>query len=477
MMRYLPMVLLVLGVGLAGVSGARNGPRHNDFRAAQARVGELVALQAELASCEDEPCRAEALAPRRASGLIADGQSPQDAIAQAEAARDAIGLPEPGERLAAWFGVGGLPWLLGVALIGVGAVLARRQAAAEASGESDITEERVHFPAVVHELIRRVAGVQTAIQYLGMDDSADAVRHLIEELESDLILPVVDARGQMIAKHGIGDFAEYFGPFSGAERNLARVWSALTDGHAPTARDAVASSLAGFRQAAEAWDRVEQRHGNAPFEGTLPEVHLSEADVAHPPRGMAQGRLASEAVLGVADLHGDEARDEETISDQETVRSAPDAEERELTLAEKEDLRALLDEAEELLEELVFVGFDVDDSDAVVDALHKAVERVRGSGELPKRWDRDTAGRLLGLLWGEHVMRVGGWRWVRLMVVGLHDGLAVVSADRSHALFPEAHVSSLVYDDRPENTTRLVYEMVRDRKVLPSAPGTRMLLS
>ena len=75
------------------------------------------------------------------------------------------------------------------------------------------------------------------------------------------------------------------------------------------------------------------------------------------------------------------------------------------------------------------------------------------------------------------MQRAGGWRWVRLVVVGMYDGLAVLSPNRSHALFPEAHMGTLFYDPSHENTVKLVYEMVRDRKVLPADAGSRTLIT
>ena len=41
------------------------------------------------------------------------------------------------------------------------------------------------------------------------------------------------------------------------ERNLARCWSALTDGHAEVARTSLATSISYFELAREAWDRAE----------------------------------------------------------------------------------------------------------------------------------------------------------------------------------------------------------------------------
>jgi len=488
------MAMLVVGVGLSAAFAARNGNRLTHYRTAQAVVGDLQALQGELKGCDkaDHPdaCRAEALAPRRASGEIERGQSVDDALAGAETARDAVGLPAPTERLTEWLNVGGWGWLGGVLLIIAGAVLTRREQAAEGRGEGTATGEQVYFPAYLSEIRARVEGIALQIADLPMDDDAPAVREALEDLYADWILPVVDSRAQFIAKHGIGPFAEYFSPFSGGERNLARCWSGLTDGHAVVAREALERAAGSFADAARMWDEVEVRQGGAPWQPAGPSVrrtHLTEEDVAEkPPRGMIdEATTAGAAALGHAEVpltneeptaDPETVSDDESVSDQVTAAAAPDADEYELELSEKEDLRALVREGIEVLEALVDEPFDVDDSDALVAAVRHAVQSMREGSEPPARWDHDTAARLLGLLWGEHLARTAGWRWVRL-TVGSREGYAVVSNDRAHAAFPADYVRGLLREGAGDNRLVLIYEMVRDRRVLPSAPGTRTLLT
>ena len=76
--------------------------------------------------------------------------------------------------------------------------------------------------------------------------------------------------------------------------------------------------------------------------------------------------------------------DEETTSDQATVLAAPDVEEHELSLQEKEELRTQVGEAVELLEALVDTLFEEDDSDSVVRAVSEAVvDALRGHASIP----------------------------------------------------------------------------------------------
>jgi hypothetical protein len=222
MKRAMPMALLLIGLVLAGAFGARNGDTHTAYRTAEGAV----------ALAEEGPTRERAVA-----------------------ARDAIGLPQPGARIVEWFRAGGLGFFVGVLMIGVGAVLARRQLAAENSGEGGAAG-RADFAAVVASVRSEISRLQGEIAELPFDDDAAPVREALDQLQFEVITPLVDARGQLIARHGLAKFATYFGPFSGGERNLSRCWSALTDGHAEVARDALVRADALFTQAEDAWNAL-----------------------------------------------------------------------------------------------------------------------------------------------------------------------------------------------------------------------------
>ena len=46
----------------------------------------------------------------------------------------------------------------------------------------------------------------------------------LDAIRQDLVDPLVDARGQLMSRHGVAAFASI--SFSGGERNLNRCWSA-----------------------------------------------------------------------------------------------------------------------------------------------------------------------------------------------------------------------------------------------------------
>jgi hypothetical protein len=200
------MGLLVAGVVLASLFGARNGDAFSAYRAS-------VAVE--------QPAE----------------------------------LPGPSERLTGWLSVGGVGWGFGVALVVVGAVLARRQQAEDAAGGTG--GERADFGVSMQQVLAELDAIGALVAELPMDTDQPEARERIDALGTDVLLPVVDARYQFIARHGLGTFTEYFSPFSAGERNLARCWSAITDGHSVVAREALQRSRASFEEAAQRWAAAE----------------------------------------------------------------------------------------------------------------------------------------------------------------------------------------------------------------------------
>lgn len=266
MRRWIALSLLIAGVGLAAASGSRLGTDQAALVAARAPADTLAGAAAALEACAKPPeegaapppqaeidaCRAAVRAPWEAIGVDVSA-----ALPGAQAALSTHATPTPGPRLRQWLAAGGLGWAAGLALIVVGAVLGRRAVAAEASGEGLSTEERPQFGPTVQVVIARAERVLHDIAALPMDRDAPAARAALEAIDVELLAPLVDARGMFAARHGVSGFAEYFGPFSAGERNLARAWSALTDGHAEVARESLGAALTAFGQAAAAWDRVD----------------------------------------------------------------------------------------------------------------------------------------------------------------------------------------------------------------------------
>lgn len=205
-MRLLPMALLCLGVVVASLFGARNGADYSAYRAA--------------------------------------------VVAGQEAT-----LPGPQARLMDWLEAGGVGWGVGVGLVVAGAVLARRQQSADAVGGEGAGS--IDFGTEVRRTLEEIDALAELLAPLAMDADQPEVRDRLDGLGADVLLPVVEARQQYIARHGLGTFTEYFSPFSAGERNLARCWSAITDGHAVVAREALGRARASFVEALARWDAAE----------------------------------------------------------------------------------------------------------------------------------------------------------------------------------------------------------------------------
>jgi hypothetical protein len=148
--------------------------------------------------------------------------------------------------------------LVGVVLIALGAGLARRQLAADSAGDGE--EGSAHaadFLVNIRATQSRLEQLADSIGELGMDVDAPQAREEIDKISAELLMPVVDARGRYVARHCMGVFAEYFGLFAAGERNLARCWSALTDGHSEVARLALGIAREAFDGAEQAWLKAE----------------------------------------------------------------------------------------------------------------------------------------------------------------------------------------------------------------------------
>lgn len=284
------LLLLVLGVGIAAASGSRNGDAMVANRQAVAKLATAEVLEkvvedgrklnqtlkeegTDLATLTFEEHQElqknderlaemvermdEAMKKTREWGMPAEQPSILVHLAEREVASAA--LPGPSERLASWFAVGGVGWLVGIVLIVCGAVLARMQQAEDNAGGGAGAAGRLDFAASIDEARERITAIRSQIADLAMDTDAPGARDAIDRLTAEILEPIVEARGQLITRHGLAGFAEYFGPYSAGERNVNRAWSALTDGHAVVARQALESADTAFEAAHATFVSVDGR--------------------------------------------------------------------------------------------------------------------------------------------------------------------------------------------------------------------------
>lgn len=174
---------------------------------------------------------------------LADGQSALEPLA-------------PAARWADWTDVGLWGWVLGVALVVVGGVLARREHA-RAAALTDGPGGARDVPAAIERLRDEIPRLRERLGALHDEAVASELRQALDTLAVEVIGPVVDARNGFVGRHGLVVFASWFGPFSEGERKLARCWSAVTDGHEGAAREALDDADGAFSEALAAWRRAE----------------------------------------------------------------------------------------------------------------------------------------------------------------------------------------------------------------------------
>ncbi len=271
-MRVIGWVLLVLGLGMAAAGAARNGPALVEHRQATARVSMLQGArlaretaEGRVAAAEGPEAAAEARAALEAArarieGLRAAGTfegSLDEAIEEAQDSEAATSLPPPGRRFLDWLGAGGLLFGVGAVLTAVGGLLVRRAAREAATGGGAGASGPVDVPAHLDRIDSALEALAEGLRDLPMDAPSTRWREQLDALQETAIDPVVEGRVGLAVRQGTTAFALWFGPFSAGERHLARVWSALTDGHSEVARTALDRARTDFAQARAAYRRAE----------------------------------------------------------------------------------------------------------------------------------------------------------------------------------------------------------------------------
>ena len=137
------------------------------------------------------------------------------------------GRVTPADRVRAWGSAAGVPFGVGVALMLAGGVWARRlrRQGATASGASGVGSPR--------SVVDKMDGALTVAEQAGADASAiqaSVLKPALNDILEELVPEFLTLRTAMIADLGLTRFALMIGDFASLERNVARAWSALTDG-------------------------------------------------------------------------------------------------------------------------------------------------------------------------------------------------------------------------------------------------------
>ncbi|MBI1375240.1 MAG: hypothetical protein GC159_21185 [Phycisphaera sp.] len=79
--------------------------------------------------------------------------------------------------------------------------------------------------------------------------------------------------------------------------------------------------------------------------------------------------------------------------------------------------------------------------------------------------------------WGESINRELGWEWAMLVNEGGGKTMGVVSPNRSYAVAVFQFIETLATDQQVDNTSLLLFNLIKEQSVPPSSPGELLLLS
>lgn len=163
----------------------------------------------------------------------------------------AVGLESTGAlaKVGAWAMDAGLFFAVGIVLMIVGGVIARRaQRVGNETSENDGPggPQSTGLEAAI-ELLDSMSAKLDSLNADSLPDGSDAIAADLDAILSDQVPDFLEHRKLMIDRLGLEVFAEMIGSFAQMERGTARAWSAITD----EAWSEVPPSLARAKRAAK----------------------------------------------------------------------------------------------------------------------------------------------------------------------------------------------------------------------------------
>ena len=243
MLRMLGLLLLAIGTGLAAVYGAwlpgSERPDHRARMAAEAHAAMSQVVGKELAqagAAHDAAARPTPAQPSPAVARLNRLAALPAPVAPLDPDGKILAPPRGGDSVSLWAEEAGAPFGLGVLLVVIGVVLARRgmhaeSLVAQAHSVSTGAAPGPLLARLVQELDTLCARYGEAPAGSDVDINMEAVRADVERLQHEVVNPLVEGREQISQAFGVGTYADIFVPFSAAERQLNRVWSACVDGY------------------------------------------------------------------------------------------------------------------------------------------------------------------------------------------------------------------------------------------------------
>jgi len=141
----------------------------------------------------------------------------------------------------AWiFGLSAAGLLAGSLLVRAGdkAAIAQQQ---PAEGAATASSPEAALKAISEELV----ALKAELPSMPSDDARlKAVINRLGDLQGDAIPTFIESRPQLIARFGLGKYAEIMDRFAAMERKVNRAWSAAADGHWPESSLALDDAVA-----------------------------------------------------------------------------------------------------------------------------------------------------------------------------------------------------------------------------------------
>src|SRR5262245_57977040 len=126
-------------------------------------------------------------------------------------------------------------------------------------------------------------------------------------------------------------------------------------------------------------------------------------------------------------------------------------------------------------------GWFGDDADAaspdrIQQWIYETVNALRAEPREVTEDGRTQTALNLGCLWGQAVCDQLGWEWAAVSVEPGSEFFGVVTPSRSHVIFPLHYMEELLSDAERDQTSLLLYNMLKAADLPPADPGEYKVL-
>jgi hypothetical protein len=108
--------------------------------------------------------------------------------------------------------------------------------------------------------------------------------------------------------------------------------------------------------------------------------------------------------------------------------------------------------------------------------LYEAINTFRSQPAEAREAGVSEAALCFGCLWGETLCNETGWEWATVTLRPDEEFYGVVSPSRSHVVFPLHYLRDLLSDPERDQTSLLLYNMLKAGDLPPAGPGEYKVL-